>query len=39
MQKNILWNANYESKNNDYRNVHTILNGVIFRQISYDIVL
>ena len=40
-KKTVLWNANYDSKNNDYANpkyVHIVLNDVILRQISYDIV-
>ena len=42
-KKTILWNANYDREDKDYTNaliyVHVVLNGVIFPQISYDIVL
>ena len=41
-QKTVLWNTNYDRENKDYTNaliyVHVVLNGVIFPQISYDIV-
>ena len=41
-KKIVLWNANYDHENKDYTNalifVHVVLNGVIFLQISYDIV-
>ena len=44
VQKNpVLWNVNYDREDKDYTNaliyVHVVLNGVIFPQISYDIVL
>ena len=43
VQKTVLWNANYDREDKDYTNaliyVHVVLNGVIFPQISYDIVL
>ena len=42
-KKTVLWNANYDREDKDYTNaliyVHVVLNGVIFPQISYDIVL
>ena len=42
-KKTVLWNANYDRENKDYTNaliyVHVVFNGVIFPQISYDIVL
>ena len=40
-KKNLLWKANYDRENNDYTNtfIHIMLNSVIFRQISYEIVL
>ena len=38
--KPLLWNANYDRENNDYTNAlrPRFFNGVIFRQMSYDIV-
>ena len=43
VQKTVLWNANYEREDKGYTNalhyVDVVLNGVIFPQISYDIVL
>ena len=43
VQKILLWNANYDRENKDYTNalsyVHVVLNGVIFPQISYDIII
>ena len=42
-KKTVLWNANYDRGDKDDTNaliyVHVVLNGVIFPQISYDIVL
>ena len=40
LHKLLLWDANYDYKNNNYTMyvVHIVLNGVIFRQILYDIV-
>ena len=42
-KKTVLWNVNYDREDKDYTNaliyVHVVLNGAIFPQISYDIVL
>ena len=42
-KKTVLWNAYYYREDKDYTNaliyVHVVFNGVIFPQISYDIVL
>ena len=42
-KKTVLWNVNYDREDNDYTYaliyVHVVLNGAIFPQISYDIVL
>ena len=42
-KKTILWNTNYDHENKDYTNaliyVHVVLNGVIFPQISYAIIV
>ena len=39
-KKIVLWNANYDCGNNDYMNAYLLvaINGVIFQQISYDII-